>query len=514
METIIILDSGTRYSQMIARRVRECRVYSEILPLHTSIDRIRRQGLKGIIFVKDPSEVNGLDNSKACLNDAIYDLNVPILEIHYGSLSMVNGAENNADSIKNISGYDKADVRILDSHKLFKALEDLDRNAVAGWIDTQNTSGQVPPESIILTTKDNIPIGSVSKERKIYTVQLHPEFFCTEYGKKIIDNFVTEICKCNKDWTMEHFIHTTVEAIRNQVGSKQIVCGLSGGIDSSVAAILVHRAVGSQLTCIYVDHGFMRKQESKQVINTFSREFKMNLVSVNAEKRFLAKMVGVTDPEQKRKIIGTEFIRVFEDEARKLGEVDFLVQGTLYSDVVESGVAQTNVIKTHHNVGGLPDDVQFELVEPLRALFKDEVRLLANALGLPTEIVWRHPFPGPGLAIRIIGEVTKEKLRILQEVDAIYLEEIRRANLYRDIWQAFAVLTNTRTVGVTDNKRTYEYVVALRAIVSEDGMTADWVRIPYPVLERISSRILQEVKGVNRVTYDISSKPPATIEWE
>lgn len=498
MEAVIILDSGTRYSQMIARRVRDCRVYSEIIPLCTSIDTIRRKNPKGIIFVNDPSAVNDLDK-KLCLDHKIYDLDVPILVINYASLPILRQTDNS---------------ELLDSHKLFKAMGDLDQNAVAGWIDYQNTTEQVPAGSIIYVTKDNIPIGSVCEERKLYTVQLHPEFFLTEYGKKIIDNFVTEICNCSKDWTMEHFIHTTVEAIRKQVGSKQIVCGLSGGIDSSVAAILVHRAVGSQLTCIYVDHGFMRKHESKQVINTFSREFKMNLVSVNAAERFLAKMGGVTDPEQKRKIIGTEFIRVFEDEARKLGEVDFLVQGTLYSDVVESGFAKTNVIKSHHNVGGLPDDVQFKIVEPLRVLFKDEVRTLAHALGLPADIVWRHPFPGPGLAIRIIGEVTKEKLAILQEVDAIYLEEIRRANLYRDIWQAFAVLTNIRTVGVTANRRTYDYVVALRAIVSEDGMTADWVRIPYPVLERISSRILQEVKGVNRVTYDISSKPPATIEWE
>lgn len=331
---------------------------------------------------------------------------------------------------------------------------------------------------------------------------------------EVIANFLIENCKCKQDWTMKSFVENSVVAIRKQIGDKKVVCGLSGGLDSSVAAVLVHKAVGTQLTCIYVDNGFMRKGETEQVVETFGKDFKMNLVAIDAKERFLGKMTTITDPEQKRKIIGTEFIRVFEDEAIKLGKVDFLVQGTIYADIIESGTDQAAVIKSHHNVGGLPEDLKFELVEPLRMLFKDEVRLLAQELGLSDDIVWRHPFPGPGLAIRVIGEVTQERLDILQEVDAIYLEEIRKAGLYRKIWQAFAVLTNTRTVGIKDEQRTYDYVVALRAVGSEDGMTAEWSRIPHEVLANISTRIMDEVKGVNRVTYDISAKPPGTIEWE
>ena len=372
-----------------------------------------------------------------------------------------------------------------------------------------------PPGFIVTAHTDSTPVAAMAdEERQIFGVQFHPEVVHTPEGNKILRNFLFTVCQCHGDWNMGSFVDSAIQKIKEQVGSKRVLCGLSGGIDSSVAAVLVHRAVGDQLTCVFVNHGFLRKGEPEQVVKTFRDGFHMHLVYADVEERFLTKIAGITDPEEKRKMIGAEFIRVFEDEAAKLGEIPYLVQGTLYPDVIESGTATAAVIKSHHNVGGLPEDMQFSLVEPLRDLFKDEVRALARELGLPDEIVWRQPFPGPGLAIRIIGEITQERLDILREADAIVYQEIKNAGLYREIWQSFAILPAMKSVGVMGDERTYAYTVGLRIVSSEDGMTADWVRLPYEVLEAISRRIVNEVKGVNRVVYDITSKPPSTIEWE
>lgn len=473
METILVLDFGTHYSQDLARKVRSFQVYSEILPWNTDVKEIADKKPLGIIL-SGVSTPDALDRME--LKPELYELNIPILGLGLGMELMAVQLGDSVTTTADLQSELFWDCSELNEDESFAALED--------------------------------------RERKLYGVQLEPAAVETDLGARIIENFVLRICGCTQTWTMDRFVDSMIESIRTQVGDKKVVCGLSGGIDSSAAAVLVHKAIGSQLTCIFVDNGLMRKNEVQQVVDLFSREFDLNLVAADAGERFLAKLKGVADPETKRKIIGTEFIRVFEEEAKKLGSVDFLVQGTLYPDVIESGIGEGAVIKSHHNVGGLPDDLNFELIEPLRQLFKDEVRMVARQLGLPDSIVMRHPFPGPGLAVRVIGEITEAKLEILREADAIFIEELRNSGWYGRVWQALAVLTDTRTVGMVQEDRTYDHVVALRAVNSVDGMAADWVRLPYDLLERVSSRILREVKGVNRVVYDISSKPPATIEWE
>ena len=509
---MLILDFGAQYSQLIARRVREQNVYCEIVPYNISMDELRARAPKGIIFSGGPRSVYGENAPR--LDEQVFELGIPILGICYG-LQLLTHQLGGVVEAAQKREYGKAAIIVDDTKDLFAGFELGTEQGQAAWMSHSDYITQPAPGFSILAHTDHSPVAAVgNRERKIYGVQFHPEVVHTPRGRELLHNFLYHICECAGDWTMESFIDTAVEAIQVQVGDNQIVCGLSGGIDSSVAAALVHKAVGDQLTCIYVDHGFMRKGETEQILTTFGRDFQMKLIHVDARQRFLARVAGVTDPEMKRKRIGNEFIRVFEEEAANVGDAKFLVQGTLYPDIIESGTEHAAVIKSHHNVGGLPEDMEFDLVEPLKALFKDEVRELAKELGLPDEIVWRHPFPGPGLAIRVIGEITAEKLDLLRDVDHIFIDEIRRAGLYRDIWQAFAVLTNTRTVGVMGDERTYDYVAALRAVASEDGMTSDWFRMPYDLLESASRRIMNEVQGVNRVVYDVSSKPPSTIEWE
>jgi GMP synthase (glutamine-hydrolysing) len=407
--------------------------------------------------------------------------------------------------------YGRIGLEITESHALFKGVPE----KITCWMSHGDSVVELPEGFTVMAQTENTPIAAISSDQKhLYGVQFHPEVMHTECGKLILDNFLFDICHCRGDWTMGAFIETQIEQIKKQVGDKKVLCALSGGIDSAVSATLVHRAVGDQLTCVFVNHGLLRKGEPESVVETFDKSFHMNLVYVDAVDRFLGRLAGVSDPEEKRKIIGSEFIRVFEEEAGKLGEIEFLVQGTIYPDVIESGTATAATIKSHHNVGGLPEDLEFSLVEPLRELFKDEVRLVAKELGLPEDIVRRQPFPGPGLGIRIIGDITPEKLAILREADAIMVDEIRKAGMYDEIWQVFAVLPTIQSVGVMGDERTYAYPIILRAVTSVDGMTADWVRFPYEVLERISSRVINEVKGINRLLYDITSKPPGTIEWE
>ncbi len=512
MESVLILDFGAQYSQLIARRVREQNVYCEIVPYNISVEELRERAPQGIIFSGGPRSVYGEQSPR--LDAGVFELGIPILGICYGLqlLTYQLGGEVQAAQKRE---YGKAAIIVDDNQDLLAGHQLGSDQSQTAWMSHSDYITQPAPGFEILAHTEHCPVAAVGhRQRKIFGVQFHPEVVHTPRGREILHNFLFNICHCSGDWTMESFIDTSVEAIRLQVGAGQVVCGLSGGIDSSVAAALVHRAVGDQLTCIYVDHGFMRKGETEQILTTFGRDFAMKLVHVDARQRFLDKVAGIADPEVKRKRIGNEFIRVFEEEAVRVGDAAFLVQGTLYPDIIESGTEHAAVIKSHHNVGGLPDDMEFDLVEPLKALFKDEVRQLAKELGLPEEIVYRHPFPGPGLAIRVIGEITGEKLDLLRDVDHIFIDEIRRAGLYKDIWQAFAVLTNTRTVGVMGDERTYDYVAALRAVASEDGMTSDWYRMPYEVLESTSRRIMNEVQGVNRVVYDVSSKPPSTIEWE
>jgi GMP synthase (glutamine-hydrolysing) len=510
-DTVVVLDFGSQFAQLIARRVRELNVYSELLPHDTPMAELERRGAKAVILSGGPSSV--YDEGAPTADPALWSGRIPVLGICYGLQLMARDLGGEVVPSQRRE-YGPATVRLTETDGLFAGLS----GEQPVWM-SHGDSIVRPPEGFHATAEtDSTPFaGLADPERNLYGIQFHPEVVHTPIGREVLRNFVVDIAGVRPNWTAANLVDTTVTGIRERVGDGHVICALSGGVDSAVAATLVHRAIGDQLTCIYVDHGLMRKRESELLRVTFERDLGMRLVMVDARERFLARLAGVEDPEEKRRIIGDEFIRVFEEEATRLGQIDFLTQGTLYPDVIESKTSESKAaqkIKTHHNVGGLPADLRFQLIEPLRYLFKDEVRRVGLELGLPDAMIQRQPFPGPGLAIRILGEVTAERLDTLREADWIVIDEIKAAGLYRSLWQSFAILTPVRSVGVMGDGRTYANVVAIRAVTSDDGMTADWARLPYEVLAKISSRIVNEVPGVNRVVYDISSKPPATIEWE
>ena len=507
-ELVLVVDFGGQYNQLIARRVRENNVYCEIVPYTKALQVAKEKKPVGLIFTGGPASV--YEEGAPSIDAEIFELNIPILGICYGAqlIAYVMGGDVSKAELRE---YGKVELNV-ESGTFLSTATDSD----ICWM-SHGVQINTPPEGFsISATTNTCPVAAMENSgKKIYGVQFHPEVEHTPFGKKLIHNFLYDICKCTGEWTTEGYLEMEIENIRRTVGEdKKVLCAISGGVDSSVCAAMVHKAIGDRLTCIFVDTGCMRKNEGDQVMQTLAEEFSINVIRVNAADRFLSRLKGVTDPEQKRKIIGDEFIRVFDEEAAKLGKMDFLLQGTIYPDIIESGIGDAAVIKSHHNVGGLPEDLQFELLEPVRLLFKDEVRSLGHALGLPDAVVNRQPFPGPGLAVRCLGEVNEDKLFIIREADAIVREEIALAGLDKSIWQYFALLPNVQSVGVMGDERTYSHCVAIRAIHTTDAMTAEWAKIPYDVLEKISTRIVNEVPHVNRIVYDITTKPPATIEWE
>lgn len=508
-DKIIVLDFGSQYNQLITRRIREFGVYSELLSHKLTADEIKAMKPKGIIFSGGPMSV--YDDNAFSVDPKIFELGVPILGICYGMQLMAKTLGGKVESA-NTKEYGKAEINVSDDKQVMFAKLPSEQTV---WMSHCDRVTEVPAGFETAATSANCPIASMANDaKKFYGLQFHPEVRNTEYGNDILNHFAFDVCGCSDNWSMDDFIEMQINKIRETVGDKKVLLGLSGGVDSSVVGVLLHKAIGNQLTSIFVDHGLLRKGEADQVMDSLAGKFGLNIIKVDAQKRFLDKLAGVSDPEKKRKIIGNEFIQVFDDEATKLKGIEFLAQGTLYTDVIESGTDTAQTIKSHHNVGGLPEDMQFKLIEPLNTLFKDEVRELGEKLGMPHELVWRQPFPGPGLGIRVIGEITEEKLQIVRDSDFILREEIAKAGLDKEIWQYFTVLPGIRSVGVMGDGRTYDYTVGIRAVTSIDGMTADFAQIPWDILQKISVRIVNEVDHVNRIVYDITSKPPATIEWE
>ncbi|MBU1098577.1 MAG: glutamine-hydrolyzing GMP synthase [Bacteroidetes bacterium] len=509
-EIILILDFGSQYTQLIARRIRELKVYSEIHTFNYPVEKIKELNPKGIILSGGPMSVYDVDAPQ--VDESLFELGIPVLGICYGLQLICKSFNGTVEPAQNRE-YGKANLKILNSDGILNGL----KNESVVWMSHGDYVTKMPEGFQVTSATSNSPICSIDNaEKKIFGLQFHPEVVHTNEGVKILSNYLFEVCGCTGSWTPEHFISSAVEDIRKNVGNTKVICALSGGVDSSVAALLVHKAIGDNLTCIHIDTGMMRKNESEDFVKMFKEKYNLKLLHVNASEVFLTRLIGVVDPEKKRKIIGNTFIDIFDEQSNKLSDVKFLVQGTLYPDVIESvSVKGKSVtIKTHHNVGGLPEKMNLSLIEPFRELFKDEVRAIGHELNLPNEFIYRHPFPGPGLAVRILGEITEERLDILREADDIFISELKRFGLYNNIWQAFAVLLPIQTVGVMGDSRTYENVVALRAVTSTDGMTADWYRFEPDFLENVSNKIIRSVKGINRVVYDISSKPPATIEWE